>query len=825
MWTTLLFQLPITPQLLLPVMILFLLLYSPYGLINLPLAPEEDAVTKANAATTPKSVSLVSVTKAANAATTPKSVSLVSVTKANAATTPKSVSLVSVTKATAATTPKSVSLVSVTKATAATTPKSVSLDLKASTNSLPSATAAAAFRRPVHLAGRLDSSSSNAASSAAPVVPPSGSAPVYQLRPDEVILLMGCLPPANASRYFAFTPYMYTAYDNVTSTWVNVFGSMGDSKSVIRETATCDASQDACLVSGPYAQYGLRNRLNASLPSDYAALINMSNGGRHNNAVSANGSASGSTSGATGGGSNADIGSSGLGSGGLTWWWTRWWASRQQGGKGTADQAVSSPVSNTSNGQTFFSNGKVQGKNGSSLSSTTAFGSPAAGSWSDNSRDPAASQQDQPPLMWVPQIPPSAFERFTVVVMSASQEASKNVEEVINTALKSMDIIDAVNLLPIPTTPFSNNIGLDPESPYYMLLMRNIIPQGQSPLFASYSEAKPWSAWRLTPGTLAAAAASSGTPETLLSAAGKLLGGLAFPSVSESSGGPSSADLPFPNGTVVHSTSYGTYTSFPIPKVVPRTATWLNQSESWLLPAFNYLQNRIQVRHGGGNALAWSLITDSYLAILGIDWGISCVDWLIDACNGDNRDAQYESSYPLVSLDKNSKVLWVVGVNHVATGLATYANVALLDPIQEVGLLAFDDTELPGSSDDLMQGGPFEAMAPFLFSVRFSRNCQGMSYCKTIPSQGANSLPTARPALIMMRSYVNPATGVGPNVTALIPFRTITVTPQSDAGPWDVLARNNPATLANSSCPGDLLGTTLCTASGVQVSLSSSEVF
>ena len=37
--------------------------------------------------------------------------------------------------------------------------------------------------------------------------------------------------------------------------------------------------------------------------------------------------------------------------------------------------------------------------------------------------------------------------------------------------------------------------------------------------------------------------------------------------------------------------------SFVLPlQVIPRTATWLNQSEQWLQPALNYLQDRIQIR-------------------------------------------------------------------------------------------------------------------------------------------------------------------------------------------------------------------------------------
>ncbi len=48
-------------------------------------------------------------------------------------------------------------------------------------------------------------------------------------------------------------------------------------------------------------------------------------------------------------------------------------------------------------------------------------------------------------------------------------------------------------------------------------------------------------------------------------------------------------------------------------------------------------------------------MTGSYLTELGIDYGLGCVSRMINACNGDNRDASYLNSYPLVELDKNSK--------------------------------------------------------------------------------------------------------------------------------------------------------------------------
>ena len=57
---------------------------------------------------------------------------------------------------------------------------------------------------------------------------------------------------------------------------------------------------------------------------------------------------------------------------------------------------------------------------------------------------------------------------------------------------------------------------------------------------------------------------------------------------------------------------------------------------------------------------------------------------------------------------------------------------------------------------------------------------------------GPRSLPLSRPALVMMRLYDNPATGVGAASSAITPFRTVVLTPKSDARPWDSFPRGDP---------------------------------
>lgn len=57
-----------------------------------------------------------------------------------------------------------------------------------------------------------------------------------------------------------------------------------------------------------------------------------------------------------------------------------------------------------------------------------------------------------------------------------------------------------VNLLPIPGPYFTDGIGLGARSPYYMMLVRSIVPSSAlQPYFVPYARSRPLRAWRLTP--------------------------------------------------------------------------------------------------------------------------------------------------------------------------------------------------------------------------------------------------------------------------------------------------------------------------------------
>ncbi|GBF96219.1 hypothetical protein Rsub_08764 [Raphidocelis subcapitata] len=226
-------------------------------------------------------------------------------------------------------------------------------------------------------------------------------------------------------------------------------------------------------------------------------------------------------------------------------------------------------------------------------------------------------------------------------------------------------------------------------------------------------------------------------------------------------------------------------------------------SEAPLQPAYDYLIGRIALSAArAGARVAHALGAAPPFDLMGVDWGADCLSRGLDFCNGDNRDATYVTSWPLVTLGRPGQRLVLAGVNHATAGLAAFGNVALTDPLQRRGLSAFDDTAMPGSADAFLEGTPYAWAAPLLFAVTYAHDCAGIPHCKELrpggaadngtrpaapaaPSLGAAARAAFAPLLLVERSYVNPATGVGPGGAALLPFHAMVLTPAAVALPGD----------------------------------------
>lgn len=152
------------------------------------------------------------------------------------------------------------------------------------------------------------------------------------------------------------------------------------------------------------------------------------------------------------------------------------------------------------------------------------------------------------------------------------------------------------------------------------------------------------------------------------------------------------------------------------------------------------------------------------------------------------------------------EVAVVFGVNHAATGLATYSNFGVygdwalgLDPA--CGPFLFGDGTNPvwngvaGVNSHSFTGtaapylGENDPMAPYLYAVRVLRNAptdQPAGSFVTVPSRDLpeeladqikgtpiRSIPLDRPMMIGYRAYLNPRTKAGPAYEDLIPDRVV----------------------------------------------------
>lgn len=163
---------------------------------------------------------------------------------------------------------------------------------------------------------------------------------------------------------------------------------------------------------------------------------------------------------------------------------------------------------------------------------------------------------------------------------------------------------------------------------------------------------------------------------------------------------------------------------------------------------------------------------------------------------------------------KNDMVV-VYGVNHTATGLATYNSFGIYgewltnvncipfyiwganDPIWN-GVAGMTNHDFTGSADYYIPGDP---MAPYLYAVRVVRGAipPGDRYCVSVPEPTkawwvtpgvpgtSDGIGLDQPMTVGYRAYVNPITKSGPSYNDIIPDRAIWFGKPSVQSPLDLL--------------------------------------
>jgi hypothetical protein len=142
-------------------------------------------------------------------------------------------------------------------------------------------------------------------------------------------------------------------------------------------------------------------------------------------------------------------------------------------------------------------------------------------------------------------------------------------------------------------------------------------------------------------------------------------------------------------------------------------------------------------------------------------------------CNGDNNDTVYLSSAGFRLGDTDQDELVVYGVNHEATGKATYSNFALYEVRRLFGVASVDSRRFAGSAADYLPAHP---LADRLYAWSVKRSCGGDEHCIELPAT-CPGLPLDEVGVVAFRAYLEPPTDTGPAGTELIPDRVIRFQP------------------------------------------------
>jgi hypothetical protein len=118
----------------------------------------------------------------------------------------------------------------------------------------------------------------------------------------------------------------------------------------------------------------------------------------------------------------------------------------------------------------------------------------------------------------------------------------------------------------------------------------------------------------------------------------------------------------------------------------------------------------------------------------------------------------------------------VYGVNHVATGKATYENCGVngADITNAVG--AISNLDFTGTAEEYLPDNP---NAKYLYVYKIARNCNGDPHCFEVPTgPGAYGIRLDQPLFITWRSYLEEATKTGPSYSEIVYDRAIKFSPK-----------------------------------------------
>lgn len=133
---------------------------------------------------------------------------------------------------------------------------------------------------------------------------------------------------------------------------------------------------------------------------------------------------------------------------------------------------------------------------------------------------------------------------------------------------------------------------------------------------------------------------------------------------------------------------------------------------------------------------------------------------------------------PAITLGNDTNEFIIVyGVNHVATGKATYSNFAIYGADVFNGVRAITDKDFNGSAEEYLPDNP---NAKYLYVYKLARNCsEGDQYCYKVPyGMGPHGIELNQPLFIGWRAYLENSTKTGPSYSEMVYDRAIKFDPK-----------------------------------------------
>ena len=128
--------------------------------------------------------------------------------------------------------------------------------------------------------------------------------------------------------------------------------------------------------------------------------------------------------------------------------------------------------------------------------------------------------------------------------------------------------------------------------------------------------------------------------------------------------------------------------------------------------------------------------------------------------------------HPTVTLGNHTNEFIIIyGVNHVATGKATYSSATIYGAAGWNGVGTIHDANFNGTAEEYL---PDNLNAKYLYVYKIARNCNGDLNCFEVPtSPGAYGIDLDQPLFVFWRSYLEESTKTGPSYSEIVYDRAI----------------------------------------------------